>query len=140
MKQQTFSNKKWAWLKKVEKAEHDILEMTNKSVRGDFSKSTLQLRKVNQELIKLGQRGEYICEQAIQMHRNKRVIDELANAVNIIELLTDGVRQLAESKFQGAVLPMFPTFKTHLAASEELVTQSKAVGELAKMARGDDDE
>lgn len=128
-------NSKAHWKARVKSIDSDMLHILNLERRGDLAVPILEFRDLAIRLRTLGELGERLVERAVKLGAGGKVIADMRDMCNHLDMLSGRLHAVAEAKWDQP-LPAFPRYRTTLASTGELVSQSESIQELQRMTDG----
>ena len=129
-----YSARKSKWKRRVRKIDVRVGQFINDIKRGDPNITVTDYKEVGARILYLGEHGEALLDEAVELGMLDKVIFEIRDIVNFLAELSDKMRHLAERKW-GGKLRSFPIYEPACAPATELIKQSETVRQLEKLVK-----
>jgi hypothetical protein len=130
-----FYARKGYWKRKVKAVDKEVLYLLNREVRGDLSTAITDYFNTGHRLANLGELGETLASDAVNMGMSARVLDDIKDISNLLAMMSERLRIVAEEKW-GDSLPNFPIYHTTLPSTANLMEAAASIRELKELKDG----
>lgn len=125
-------NAKGYWKRRFKQLDQSVLRLMNLERSGAIEIPIMDYVVKGHETVQIGLTGEEILAKIVQLGMNASIVIDMRNMVNMVEVLSVRLKQVAESKWQGE-LSNFPVFKSNTATVGDLLEKTKAIQEMNKL-------
>ena len=120
----TLCNDKARWLQRCRQVDLETAECINRNTRTPRSVPLSECFSLASRIRNLGLQAEYMHHQAQRLSMSNRLLEDLRNGSNQLELFSTLLREMGEKNW-GTELPSFPSFTSSLNATVELLAPSR---------------
>ena len=131
-KYRSFSTRKHRWKRKVRKCDLEVLKFINEVTRGSTLIPILDYKKLGERIYYLGEAGEKLLAEAVELGMYDKVIYEMRDLLNFVADLSNRMRDLAQKRW-GGTLRSFLLYEPTVAATGQLQEESATIRKLDEL-------
>jgi len=137
MTRRKFYNLKSYWKSRFILLDKTMMELFKRERRGDIEEIPLaRFRGLSYRLISLGNRGEKLLTQGVDMRMASKVLRDIRDGLNEMEMYSTRLKAIAEAKVNQS-LDTFPTYQTNIMPTANLMEGVKSLDEILEKANAE---
>lgn len=129
---QSLMTMKSRWRKEVRRLDQHIMSLANDDRRGGMTVGLVEYKKAARRVLKMGQRGEDLLEQAVNLGMGPIIISDLRDVLTVVGDWGARIFKIVMLKW-GSEPSDWPLYQCHVAETAELISQSNSIRELEKL-------